>query len=128
MKKEPREVFSEKDKELIVDRTLPVEVAGHIMGLSKAAVIKRRNMQKEKYRKMYARVSQRIRDKMKKENEERFSQKNACYSFWKEEEIEYIMTSKEPDREIARKLNKTVYAVQKKRARVRHKMEKRKKQ
>ena len=54
---------------------------------------------------------------MKKENIENFKKAHGCYNFWTQAMVDYILNSTDTDKEQARKLGKTIYAVQKKRQR-----------
>lgn len=68
-----------------------------------------------RYREVINKAAKRYRDKKKAENLERLGGRK--YDYWTAEDIEYILTSEDTDEEMAIKLGRTTYAIQKKRER-----------
>ena len=68
-----------------------------------------------RYKEAINKAAKRYRDKKKAENLERLGGRK--YDYWTAEDIEYILTSEDTDEEMAIKLGRTTYAIQKKRER-----------
>lgn len=68
-----------------------------------------------RYKDSIIRASKKFRDKRKLKDAERLGGRQ--YDYWTPADVEYIMTSTDSDAEMAEKLNRTVYSIQKKRER-----------
>lgn len=108
--------ITEAQRKIIDDLSLSVDVVAFMCNLPANYIatlryaIQNTDKRKESIRKYNA--------KLKKENRDKFGKAHACYRYWTAEEIEYIMTSTDTDKEQAEKLNRTRYSIQKKRERV----------
>ena len=109
------------DIELMTTQELPIDVAAFITDTNEKTV------QNSRYRAKYSEsckaASQRNRNKMKQENIQNFKKTHGCYNYWTAAQIEYILNSADSDKVQARKLGKTIYAIQKKRQRELEKIE-----
>ena len=108
-KKAMEEKLSEEDFEIVADKTIPSDLASLITGIPIEEISKYRYSLK--YRSSLREASRRYREKLKKKRRTR------TYSYWTEEEIDYIMYGTDTDVEMAKKLDRSVYSIQKKRER-----------
>lgn len=115
MRKNKRYSFSENDLALLNDLSLTPDIVSFMINKPKYVVEDYRH--RIRFAENRKAASQRYRDKKKKENEEKFGKAHGCYDYWSEVEIQYLLNSTEPDEEIAKKLNRTTAAIQKKRER-----------
>lgn len=114
-KKEPVRRLSKDDLKIVLDTSIPPDVASFMVDMPANTISQYRF--RNKYSEGLRKASARFREKMKQQNIEKFGKSNACYNYWSAEDIKYIMTSKDPDSVMAEKLNRTVYSIQKKRER-----------
>ena len=107
--------LSENDMKILMTKAIEADVAGYMINAEPEEVTSMRYRLARK--EQLAEASRVFRQKVKTENLQRFGKEHGCYNYWTEEEIEYILTSEDSDKEQALRLNKTVAAVQQKRSR-----------
>ena len=116
MKKQtPTRQFSKEDMKIILDTSIPPDVASFMVDAPANTISQYRF--RDKYKEGLRRSAARFKEKMRQENLAKFGKPNACYQYWTEEDIKYILESKDTDAAMAKKLNRTVYSIQKKRER-----------
>lgn len=108
-KKAMEEKLSEEDFKIVSDKTIPSDLASVITGIPIEEISKYRYSLR--YRSSLREASRRYREKLKKKRRTR------TYGYWTEEEIDYIMYGTDTDVEMAKKLDRSVYSIQKKRER-----------
>jgi len=113
--------LSDEDKRILDNKTITPDVASFMVDMSMNSVVQYRY--RVNHREECKQASQKCRNKMKAENQKRFGGNNKCYNYWSEAEIEYILFSNDSDKTMAKKLHRTVYAIQKKRERELHRRE-----
>lgn len=101
--------LTEKEISILQNYTITNDAACVMLNLPRRDVLKLR--QYYRYTEARKEASQRFREKNKSDNRK--------YNFWKPDEIAYILTSEDTDEEQAKKLKRSVYAIQKKRERER---------
>lgn len=107
--------LTEKELQIIEDLSIPVDVVSFMTGIQASLITHHRYRMKIK--ESLRKAAAKYRNKLKEKHLEKFGKTHASYNYWTEEEIKYIMTSKDSDLEQAEKLGRTVYSIQKKRER-----------
>lgn len=115
MRKQRRSNFTEEEKQLLTNEYMPNDIAAFIIEANTKTIENAKH--RYKYSESCKAASKKNREKMKKENIENFKKTHGCYNFWTQAMVDYILNSTDTDKEQARKLGKTIYAVQKKRQR-----------
>lgn len=115
MRKARKKELPKDKRDIIYNYTIDHNMASVLTGIDADKIyhFRYQDLFKEKQRE----ASQRYRDKQREKDIEKFGAPHSCYNFWSEEEIKYILTSKDSDRVMAEKLNRTIASIQKKRAR-----------
>jgi len=114
MRKEKQERVYTPDQLLVLnDLTISRDVASIMTDLPMREISDYRF--RIRYKEAISRASKKFRDKRKQQDAERLGGRQ--YDYWTAEDIEYILTSTDSDAEMADKLNRTVYSIQKKRER-----------
>ena len=108
--------LSAEDKVILEDKTLTNDVVCFMLDLPMSYVKSYRY--RKKYSESLRKASARKREEIRQKNKDRFGKAHACYNYWTDEEIEYLLRSTETDEEIALKLNRTSDAIRQKRNRV----------
>ena len=107
--------ISNEDMKIILDKSIPPDVAGFMVNLTANQVSQLRF--RDKYSESLRKAAYKYREKLRQKDLEKFGKPHACYNYWSEADVKYILESKDPDSIMAEKLNKTVSAIQKKRER-----------
>jgi hypothetical protein len=105
--------FTQEQIKVLSDFSIPRDLASMMTGLPERDVSDYRF--RLKYRDSIAAASRRYREQRKFKDAERLG--GRVYNFWTEEDIEYILNGTDTDEEMAEKLGRTVYSIQKKRER-----------
>lgn len=108
--------LSEEDIRILTNRTVTSDVASFMVDMPAKQVIDYRY--RESHREQCKEASKKAREKMKAEHEALFGTGKRQYDYWRPEEIEYIITSSDSDKKMARKLKRSIQSIQKKRSRV----------
>ena len=106
--------LTEDDLKVVYDWNIPVEMASFLLDIPECYISSWRHS--KKYADNKREASQRYREKKRAEGI--MSQQHQTYQFWSDADVQYIMTSDDTDEEMAKKLNRTICSVQKKRERV----------
>jgi len=114
-KKTPTYRLSNEDLKIILDHSIPPDVASFMVNVPANTISQYRF--RNKYKDSIDKAVARFRAKLKQANLARFGKSNGCYQYWTEEDINYILESSDPDAVMAEKLNRTIYSIQKKRER-----------
>lgn len=108
---------------ILNDLSIPRDIASMMTDLPEREISDYRF--RLRYKKSIYAAAKKFRDKRKLLDKERLGGRR--YDYWSDEDVEYIMTSTDSDTEMADKLGRTVYSIQKKRERELKKKDKRRK-
>lgn len=122
-RKKSRREWSDKDKKILGDSSLPKEVAALLVDTSIQTVADFRNKCTDEKRELHRQRAQEDRNKRKAYELKRFGDIYNSTRPWTREEVEYLMNTEDTDPMIAEKLNRTQNAVTKKRQRLRNEAE-----
>ena len=116
MKKPRRQqvYVTQEEQDILGDHTIPISVAMIMLDMAHREVLTKR--QYILYGEQRRKASLKYREKIKN-----LQNRKRTYNFWKPEEIEYILTSTDSDLTQAKKLDRSVESIQKKRERERRK-------
>lgn len=109
-KKNISETMSEKDYKVFLDESIPVELAAVILNMAGKDISVARY--RHKNREMINAAMRQRRAEARKE-----TPAYSKYGFWTKDEIDYILTSGDPDDVQSEQLGRSVFAIQKKRGR-----------
>lgn len=98
---------------ILDDLSIPRDVASMMTDLPEREISDYRF--RIRYKKAIHAAAKKFRDKRRLLDNERLGGRQ--YNFWSDEDVEYIMTSTDSDTDMADKLGRTVYSIQKKRER-----------
>lgn len=105
--------FTPEQIKILSDFSIPRDLASVMTGLPERDISDYRF--RLKYRDSIAAASRRYREQRKFKDAQRLG--GRAYNFWSAEDIEYILNGTDTDEEMAEKLGRTVYSIQKKRER-----------
>ena len=105
--------YTQEQIKILSDFSIPRDLASVMTGLPERDISDYRF--RLKYRDSIAAASRRYRAQRKFKESERLG--GRVYNFWTAEDIEYILNGTDTDEEMAEKLGRTVYSIQKKRER-----------
>jgi hypothetical protein len=122
-RKKPPKEWTDKDKKILSDRSLPKEVAALLVDTSVSAVTNYRSNFSDEKKEIHRQYAQRERDLRRAREIERFGGIYKSARPWTKEEVQYLITTEDTDSVIAEKLSRTQDAVTKKRQRLRNERE-----